>query len=270
MGNKPGRGSGRAGGPAVTVVASDAPVANIALEAAQQRLTLAKLTHSRLGHCGTAADEGASSLSGAALLPRQTALHAALAQRVVEAWPPVFSGRYEGTWVVVGPEDGGSASSAAAEVTSLAGRTVLPPPDERQYCYGLAMDAEAFEIRRDGPRDVASITGAIEWRLLRAPPSAPLNLASRIGDAALEHVSGTISPSGQLELTGHTSSDPKLIGTDSYRLRLVRVTVATGAGTIELRGASKGLRGNWDAQLRLKKVAALAQQDADGFFTSLS
>jgi hypothetical protein len=155
-------------------------------------------------------------------------------------------------------------------VSSLAGRSVLPPPDERQYCYGLAIDADAFDVRRHTPRDIASAAGAIEWRLLRAPPSAPLNLAARIGDAALEHVSGTVTPSGQLELSGHTSSDPKLIGTDSYRLRLVRVAAAGGGGGIELRGASKGLRGQWDATLRLKKVAALAQQDADGFFTALS
>ena len=40
--------------------------------------------------------------------------------------------------------------------------------------------------------------------------------------------------------------------------------------SVELRGASRGANGKWDAQLRLKREVAPVRQDADGFFTALS
>lgn len=289
MGNKPGR-SPRGGGPTV-ITSGDAPVVDLALEAAEQRLALAMLAHRRLGPEPGAGRGSADAEAEPALVPgAHRAVLGELGEQVAQAMPLVLAGRYSGTWAMLGAEEPSSRGPGeAAEISGLTGRGPTTTADERQYCYAVTIDTARFEVRRRSPREVAGVVGSVEWKLLRAPRSAPMQLSARAGESALEHVEGSLNPSdtcdisGLLELSGHSSSDPTLIGTDSYRLRLVRVALAAGGGaaaaagrvaavgtSVELRGASRGAKGKWDAQLRLKREVAPVRQDADGFFTALS
>lgn len=265
MGNTPGRSK-----PDVTTPQCDLPVVHLALEAAEQRLALSMLGHPRLS-------------PETALLPYDQVL-----QQVAEVMPPVWAAEYSGIWAMVGSDEEGP--SEGAEISGLTGQG--PTTDERQYVYAVTIDTTRFEVRRQSPRAVAHVTGSIEWKLLRAPRSAPMKLSARVGESALEHVRGSLVPHtgsadssvlrrsdggltvSRLDLTGVESSDPTLIGTDCYRLRLVAFA-SGGCGssaqavTSELRGVSRGARGKWDAQLRLKRVATLADQDPDGFYTAI-
>jgi hypothetical protein len=304
MGNKPGRSEADDDAPH-----RDLPVVQLALEAAEQRLVLSMLAHPRLG-CGSVVH---ALWAETALLPSRDsarAVYGPMAQRVAEAMPFVWAGRYSGTWAMTS-NDELDQQREGAEISGLTGQG--PTTDERQYCYGVTIDTMLFEVRRQSPREVAHVTGSIEWKLLRAPRSAPKNLSARVGETALEHVRGSLSPAislghssgflpnggpaaSRLDLTGFRSSDPTLIGTDSYRLSLVASNIS-GGGTAgveishglsktrspgstsakyqpqqassELRGVSRGAHGKWDAQLQLKRVAALVHQDADGFFTAV-
>lgn len=274
MGNKPAR-----SGVDDDTPCCDLPVVDLALEAAKQRLLLAMLAaHPRLSHDETA------------LPPKGPDLCFQVIRRVAEAMPLVWAGRYSGTWAMVGKDE--DQQSKGAEIAGLTGQG--PTTDEKQYCYGVTIDTTLFEVRRQSPRDIAHIVGCIDWKLLRAPRSAPMKLSTRIGESALEHVRGSLTPhichgySGdsdsrwqrgehmpsRLELTGHVSSDPTLIGVDSYRLSLIAssgsdTATGTNAATSELRGVSRGARGNWDAELLLKRVAVPVNQDMDGFFTAI-
>ena len=283
MGNKAGRSEADDG-----VSHWDLPVVNLALEAAEQRLVLSMLSHPRLGSGSVAHVRWAET----ALLPsgNPAAVYGPMAQRVAEAMPLVWAGRYSGTWGMTSNDELGQQS---AEISGLTGQG--PTTEERQYCYGVTMDTNMFEVRRRNPREVAYVTGSIEWKLLRAPRSAPQNLSARVGESALEHVHGSLVPAitlgnsssakrqsddggsaaCRLDLTGLRSSDPTLIGTDEYRLNLVASSIIDG-GTVcvepassELRGVSRGARGKWDAQLQLKRIATLVHQDPDGFFTAV-
>ena len=280
MGNKPGRSDVDDG-----ATHGDLPVVDLALEAAEQRLILSMLAHPRLGR-GSVVH---APLSETAQLPSgDSALYGQNFQRVAEAMPFVWTGRYSGTWAMTSSYEP-AQKSEGTEISGLTGQG--PTTDERQYCYGVTIDTKSFEVRRQNPREVAHVTGSIDWKLLRAPRSAPKNLSARVGESALEHVRGYLVPAtsqghasgakrsggttaaSRLELTGLRSSDPTLIGTDSYRLSLVASSISGGgtaeAASSELRGVSRGAHGKWDAQLQLKRVAALVGQDSDGFFTAV-
>lgn len=88
--------------------------------------------------------------------------------------------------------------------------------------------------------DDGAVDGAIAWTLRRVPPT---NDQSRVGESAVESVSGAYSPTlGAIALQGYAASDETLIGLDLYRLvlaedgsRIVGITEAGGGwdGRIE-------------------------------------
>ena len=71
-----------------------------------------------------------------------------------------------------------------------------------------------------------------------------------LGKQAKELVVGTISRRfDYLQLTGRHSSDPWVIGTDSYRLQL-------SSNGLHLQGASKGAKGMWDSSIQMRRPLA--------------
>ncbi|UJR79437.1 serine/threonine-protein kinase [Sandaracinus amylolyticus] len=90
--------------------------------------------------------------------------------------------------------------------------------------------AITIALRRDG-RDAS---GTIEWRLLESPRP---DFQSRIGHQAEEFVDGHYDEAtGALDLAGYQTSDPTLVSTDHYDLRIA------ASGAISGRSQSDGGR----------------------------
>lgn len=83
-----------------------------------------------------------------------------------------------------------------------------------------------------------------------------------MGQTAREHVRGTLRPDGLLRLEGYRSENPRLIGTDSYRLRLRRPL------GLVLEGSSR-CAGAWDGLLKLRRTRVLLLPSVGGFYTAL-
>ena len=265
MGNKPGAAGGAAGG--AEPAPSSSPVVSLPLVAAQQRLALARVFCSHRapgGGAGPASAGGGEALLPALLASGPDAALGQLAVAVAAAMPPVLSGRFEGTWVLGPAASGGAGEGEGGERARLAAE---PSREERQYSYAVTLDTAALETRQQHPSSPVEVRGALEWRLLRAPKSSPGGLDKRVGERAQELVTGTLQ-GGELALTGYRSTNPRLIGTDSYRLRL------PDPGRDESRmilGESKGQRGLWDGRLKLRRVVApVGDPDEHGFLTTLS
>ena len=184
MGNKPGRGAAGGAEPA----SSSAPVVSLPLVAAQQRLALARVfcSHRAPGGGAGPAAGGGEALLPALLASGPDAALGQLAVAVAAAMPPVLSGRYEGTWVLGPAASGGAGEGEGGERARLAGPA--PSREERQYSYAVTLDTAALETRQQHPSSPAEVRGALEWRLLRAPKSAPAGLDKRVGERAQELV----------------------------------------------------------------------------------
>lgn len=82
------------------------------------------------------------------------------------------------------------------------------------------------------------VSGGITWTLKTAPASRE-DVANRIGDSAVENVTGSYDAStGKLTLTGNSVSDATLIATDVYSIDI------SGDGD-SFSGVTKGNEGSW-------------------------
>lgn len=99
------------------------------------------------------------------------------------------------------------------------------------YHYAFAMQLAVA--------DNDEATGEINWQLVATPPNS--HLAHRVGDSAVEYVSGRYDRAKRLAtLSGYKVSDPGLLALDTYRFQIK-------SDNISFIGMTKH-RGQWEAE----------------------
>ncbi len=91
-----------------------------------------------------------------------------------------------------------------------------------------------LDVRADSTAE-----GQIRWELVATPPNS--HLAHRIGDSAIEYVSGRFDRANNVAmLAGHDVTDPTLIALDSYKFQIK-------SDKVSFVGMTKH-RGDWAAE----------------------